>query len=149
MTTLTDQTIVVPWDFSDMSKAALAKALELAESAEQIDVVHVTPYEADMEPGIFWGTKTEEGIRRDIRVAFEKNIPEGTHPGLTFISLFGDPGREIAGYAKEVDAGLVVISSHGRRGLSRLLLGSVAERVLRLAHCPVLVLRGEEVTDGE
>jgi nucleotide-binding universal stress UspA family protein len=53
----------------------------------------------------------------------------------------GDPGHEIADCAAEIGADLVVISSHGRKGVKRLLIGSVAERVVRLSHCPVLVLR--------
>ena len=55
--------------------------------------------------------------------------------------LFGDPGSEIVRYAAEVDAGLIVISSHGHSGLKRFFLGSVAERVTRMASCPVLVVR--------
>jgi nucleotide-binding universal stress UspA family protein len=54
----------------------------------------------------------------------------------------------IADLAKELNANLIVMPSHGRSGVSRLLLGSVAERVLRLANCPVLVLRGAEFADG-
>jgi nucleotide-binding universal stress UspA family protein len=53
----------------------------------------------------------------------------------------GDPGLIIADYADEVHADLIVIPSHGYHGVQRLLLGSVAERVLRHANCPVLVLR--------
>ncbi|MFO7717364.1 MAG: universal stress protein, partial [Desulfohalobium sp.] len=54
---------------------------------------------------------------------------------------FGDPGEEIAKHADELGVDLIVMPSHGRRGVKHLLLGSVAERVLRYAHCPVLVLR--------
>jgi nucleotide-binding universal stress UspA family protein len=54
---------------------------------------------------------------------------------------FGDPGREIAAHAEELHAELIVMPSHGRTGLSRLFIGSVAERVVRLAHCPVLILK--------
>jgi universal stress protein A len=57
--------------------------------------------------------------------------------------LFGDPGQQIAIFAKEMKAGLIVMSSHGRTGLAHLLIGSVAERVLRLASCPVLILRSD------
>ena len=53
----------------------------------------------------------------------------------------GDAGREIAKFAKEVEAELVVLSSQGQGFLEHLLVGSVAERVVRLATCPVLVLR--------
>jgi nucleotide-binding universal stress UspA family protein len=53
----------------------------------------------------------------------------------------GDPGAEIVKVATELKAGLIVMPSHGRTGLKHLLLGSVAERVVRTATCPVLVLR--------
>lgn len=53
----------------------------------------------------------------------------------------GDPGVEIVKVATELKAGLIVMPSHGRTGLKHLLLGSVAERVVRTATCPVLVLR--------
>jgi nucleotide-binding universal stress UspA family protein len=53
----------------------------------------------------------------------------------------GDPGLDITEYANEIEADLIVISSHGYHGVKRFLLGSVAERVIRHAHCPVLVLR--------
>ncbi|HCK41739.1 MAG TPA: hypothetical protein DHW22_08920 [Planctomycetaceae bacterium] len=49
----------------------------------------------------------------------------------------GDPGHNITDYAKEIGAGLIVMPSHGRTRLKRMLIGSVAERVVRLAHCPV------------
>ena len=53
----------------------------------------------------------------------------------------GDPGKEIAAFAEQIGAGVIIIPSHGRSGISRVLMGSVAERVTRLAHCAVLVLR--------
>jgi nucleotide-binding universal stress UspA family protein len=55
--------------------------------------------------------------------------------------LLGEPAHGIADYAQDKKAELIVIPSHGRTGITRLLIGSVAERVVRLAHCPVLVLR--------
>ena len=60
---------------------------------------------------------------------------------VDFQVRFGDPGREIAGFAETLHAELIVMPSHGRTGLSRFLIGSVAERVVRLAHCPVLILK--------
>ncbi len=139
----TNQPIIVPWDFSEMSNDALQKALELAESPKQIEVVHVTPYPSVMEPNVVWGTFTEEGVRENLIEYFHKDLPADKYEGLKFTVLFGDPGSEITNRAKEVDAGLIVISSHGRTGIKRFLLGSVAERVTRLAPCPVLVLRDD------
>ena len=60
---------------------------------------------------------------------------------VDFQVRFGDPGREIAAFAEKLHAELIVMPSHGRTGLSRSLIGSVAERVVRLAHCPVLILK--------
>ena len=143
MSVFTKQPIIVPWDFSEMSTNALAKAVELAESPDQIHVVHVTPYPSSVEPSVVWGTYTEQNIQDNLRHSFRKEVPEEKYPGLMFISFFGDPGTEITKHAQKIEAGLIVISSHGRTGVSRLLLGSVAERVVRMSHCPVLVLRNE------
>ena len=76
----------------------------------------------------------------NLHKSFQKEADDA-HKDLNFTALFGDPGYEIGRFAEEKNAGLVVISSHGRQGISRLLLGSVAERVVRLSPCPVLVLR--------
>jgi nucleotide-binding universal stress UspA family protein len=67
----------------------------------------------------------------------------GSHEltGLTELVQVGNPGIVISDYAKQSGAELVVMPSHGHHGLRRILLGSVAERVLRHAECPVLVLR--------
>jgi nucleotide-binding universal stress UspA family protein len=143
MSFFTKQPIIVPWDFSEMSKQALAKAVELAESNEQIEVVHVTPYPAAMEPSVVWGTYSEEDIRANLLKSFREEIPEDKYPGIKFSTYFGDPGSHIAKHASQVDAGLIVISSHGRTGLQRLFIGSVAERVVRMSPCPVLVLRSD------
>ena len=53
----------------------------------------------------------------------------------------GDPSTEIVDFAKDIAADLIVLPSHGRKGISRFLIGSVAERVVRLSPCPVLVIK--------
>jgi nucleotide-binding universal stress UspA family protein len=137
-------TVVVPWDFSPMSKSALEAALEMVETPDKIELIHVTPFPPPMEYGMMWGTLTEPDIQNNLAKSFEKAMQEGGFPELKFTSMFGDPGSAIAEFAKSKEAGLVVISSHGHTGLSRVFLGSVAERVVRLSPCPVLVLRGGE-----
>ena len=134
-------TIIVPWDFSEMSQEALDRAVAIADSPSQIKVIHVTPYPAAVEPSIVWGTYSEDDIIRNLENSFREQVSAETYPGLEFVAMFGDPGTEISRYAGETKAGLVIISSHGRKGITRLLLGSVAERVVRMAPCPVLVLR--------
>ena len=141
MKKFTKQPIIVPWDFSDMSKAAFLKALDIAASPEQIEVVHVTPYPSAMEASVAWGAWTEDDIRQSLTNSFRDELVEKKFTDVKFSALFGDPGSQIADLARERDAGLIVISSHGRTGVSRMLMGSVAERVVRLSPCPVLVLR--------
>ena len=73
--------------------------------------------------------------------ALAKVLAEAGHENVKITVRFGDPGHEIAHYAEEISADLVAIPSRGRSGFTRILLGSVTERVVRLAHCPVLVLK--------
>ncbi len=134
-------TVIVPWDFSDMSKSALESALEMVDSPDKIEVVHVTPYPSVTEYGMIWDTLTEDDIVENLTKSFRYDAKEAGFPELKFTARFGNPGSQIAKVASERKAGLIVISSHGHTGVSRLLLGSVAERVVRLAPCPVLVLR--------
>ena len=75
----------------------------------------------------------------------KKLFCEGARSKFDIACQIGDPGSEIVSFANEVNANMIIMPSHGRTGISRLLIGSVAERVLRLASCPVLVLRGDDV----
>ncbi|MGC3968366.1 MAG: universal stress protein [Pirellulales bacterium] len=73
--------------------------------------------------------------------ALRERLADSKFAGINLHVAFGEAGHEIAGFAQTHHADLIVLPSHGRTGLSRLLIGSTAERVVRLAHCPVLVLR--------
>jgi nucleotide-binding universal stress UspA family protein len=73
--------------------------------------------------------------------ALLKKLAHQSAEGSQVAIRFGDPGHQIVDYAQEVRADLIALSSHGQTGLTRLLLGSVAEKVVRLAHCPVLVFK--------
>jgi nucleotide-binding universal stress UspA family protein len=73
--------------------------------------------------------------------ALRERMADPRYAEVKFSTRFGDPGHEIAEFAQEIEAGMAIIASHGRTGLSRLLIGFVAERVVWLAHCPVLVLK--------
>ncbi len=144
MALTTEKPIVVPWDFSEMSQYALATAIEIAESPSQIHVLHVIPYPSTLGtevPGI--GIIDEEHFQQSATRDFYKMVSKERYPEIVFEIALGDPGSQIANFAKQIKAGLIVISSHGRTGLAHLFLGSVAERVSRLSPCPVLILRGE------
>lgn len=143
MKNFTQNKVVVPWDFSEMSKAALKTTLELVDEPEKIEVVHAVSFPAMPSQGMFMGPLNVSYLS-SIDTAFKKETSESGLPEINFTVLSGDPGSTIAEFAKTKEAGLIVISSHGHTGLSRLLLGSVAERVVRLSPCPVLVLRSDE-----
>ncbi|MFV2068154.1 MAG: universal stress protein, partial [Pirellulales bacterium] len=106
-----------------------------------LHVVHVLAEMVATEPGIVWEVVDDESRRRHALEALTERFSEAPYRGVDVQIDFGDPGQQIADFSKKVDAELIVLPSHGRTGLARLLIGSVAERVVRLAHCPVLVLR--------
>ncbi|HID76495.1 MAG TPA: universal stress protein [Planctomycetaceae bacterium] len=135
------KTVVVPIDFSEDSFAVLDTALELVDSPAHLHVIHVLPVLEPTEPGVIWQTIDDRGRSEHAEEALRAELAKRNHPDVQVVIRFGDPGHEIAHYADQVEAGLVVVASHGRTGLKRLLIGSVADRVVRLAHCPVLVLK--------
>ncbi len=141
MSWLPRKTVVVPIDFSKDSFAALKSALELVDDPTHLHVIHVLPILEATDPGIIWATIDDESRREHATDALKKELDAVGAGDLQVEIRFGDPGHEIAQYAEEVDAGLVAVSCHGQTALEHLLIGSVAERVVRLAHCPVLVLK--------
>jgi universal stress protein A len=81
----------------------------------------------------------ERGAKRELD-AFLASLTERA-PVCEGVVRFGDPAREIVAHAGESACNLIVMGTHGRRRMSRLLLGSVAETVVRTAHVPVLTVR--------
>ena len=141
MAWLPRRAVVVPIDFSDDSLASLQVAKELVADLAHLHVLHVLPIWEPNEPGVVWEMVDEQSRAEHATDALKKKIAEQGLADTQAIVRFGDPGHEIADYAREIEAGLIVVSSHGRSGLTRLLIGSTAERVARLAHCPVLMLK--------
>lgn len=139
---LPKKTIVVPVDFSDESFDALETARsQFVADAQAIHIVYVLPPLLPDEPGVIWEMVDDHGRRMHAEQAMRERLKDHKYAGVAIDIRVGDPSKTIADYAQEVHAELIVIPSHGRTGLTRLLIGSVAERVVRLAHCPVLVLR--------
>ena len=133
--------MVVPIDFSDDSNAALGTAIEMVADRADLRVIHVLPPLEPAEPGVIWHTIDDAGRKQHAAEALEVELVKRGYGGLAVQICIGDPGHKIVDYAEEGEAGLIVIPSRGKSALSRLLLGSVAERVVRLARCPVLVLK--------
>ena len=135
--------VLVPIDFSEQSLKALDTALAIAGAPPRVHVIHVLLDLPAGEPGMMF-TSLDQAARAKASETGLREFLQGDsrRAEVTREIAFGDPGEEIAAYAERIGADLIVMPSHGRRGISRILIGSVAERVLRLSHCPVLVLRG-------
>jgi len=135
------KTIVAPVDFSDESLAALGTAVDIASSPSDVHVVHVIPQLNVAEPGVIW-QEIDDGTRsQHAAEALRKELSDEKYSQVHIHVEVGDPGHRVADFANRISADLIVMPSHGRTGLSHMLVGSVAERVVRLSHCPVLVLR--------
>jgi nucleotide-binding universal stress UspA family protein len=138
---LPKKTVIVPIDFSDESFEALRLGAEFVGERGTLHAVHVLPELSPMEPGVIWHTVDDQSRSRHAQEAIEKRIDETGVKGVSITVGFGDPAREITHFAEKMKADLIVLPSKGRGGALRVLLGSVAERVIHLAHCPVLVLK--------
>jgi len=139
--------ILVPMDFSACAEKALRYAVPLAEQNKAaITLLHVL---SGYVPNVL-GTMDYVQLRGEIRASAESQLSalaaqeaKGDME-ICFRTAEGDPATEILSAAKDLPADLVVVSTHGRTGLTRALLGSVAEHVVRRAPCPVLVVRERE-----
>jgi len=145
--------ILCPVDFEAGSRAALAAARELAETfSAPVDVVHVIAVPHSIRPDLMvW---LEAGhVRPVLDVArdqaqkqLEDWLREANAPAeqVGREMLVGDPAEAILERAREGGYDLIVMGTHGRKGMQRLLLGSVAEKVVRRSACPVLTVhRGQ------
>lgn len=136
-----DKKLVVPIDFGEASAGAIETALQLASAPQDVHVVHVDPDLAVTSPAAMWDAKPIDERRKDVETYYQESLGTERFRDVSFHVEFGDPGNGIVEFAEKIGAGAIVMPSHGRTGLRRLLLGSVAERVVRLAPCPVFVLR--------
>ena len=141
MSWLPKKNVVVPIDFSDESLAAVDTALEMVDSPTQLHVIHVLADIIVTEPGVIWEAVDDESRREHALSEMKKRLTDFDTDVLNLEVGLGDPGHVIVELAEKAKAGLIVIPSHGRTGLSRAIMGSVAERIVRYAHCPVLVLK--------
>jgi nucleotide-binding universal stress UspA family protein len=141
MTWFPKRNVLVPIDFSDHSFRALEAAREMVERGSDLHVIHVLPEILVTEPGVIWGEIDDSSRSKHAEEAIREKIADANYRGVHVAVRIGDRGQNIVDYAAENGIELIVMPSHGRTGLKHLLIGSVAERVVRLAHCPVLVLR--------
>jgi len=144
MSWLPKKIVLVPIDFSKSSQQPLSVAFEMVERPEDVHVLYSLIPLDSFSAGAEWGAMDDETRLHAVESHFEQFLNEHGATGATRVLRTGDPGAQIVDYAKEAGVDLIVIPSHGHHGIARLLMGSVAERVVRHATCPVLVLRSEE-----
>ncbi len=141
--------ILVPTDFSDCADAALTYALTLADRVgATVSLVHVfdDPDELSFYSGLYvlMPRELRAEIVEDIRHQLAERLAATGHKDVTTEVLMGSVAKAIVEGARERYCDLIVMGTHGRHGVSHVLLGSVAERVVRTAHCPVLVVRNTD-----
>ena len=135
--------IVVAIDFSEGAERALDYACELANAIRGTTVHLVHAMGGSLpELNIALSDAMIAQLREGSLVALGKLVT--ARPNTTFgrpLVVYGDPRDAILEAAANVHAGLIVMGTHGRRGVSRFVIGSVAENVVRRAPCPVLTIR--------
>ncbi|HZZ80349.1 MAG TPA: universal stress protein [Gemmataceae bacterium] len=141
------RTILYATDFSDCSKAAFRVACSLArETGARLMVVHVAPSTVFVAPFVTVPMNPVIDVSDHLRGMLAKTQPSDPFIRVDRHLCEGDPATEIVRLADEAHADLIVLGTHGRSGIGRLLLGSVAEQVLRKATCPVLTVRAPLTT---
>ena len=140
------QKILVPTDFSDLSQQALEFALSLADRFRaKLYLIHV--WELPMTGSLLPPEPYPESIMTEEQKAGQEHLTKVTNElkasgfDVEPVFVFGKPYMEIVRAAADLDIDLIVLASHGRSGVSHLLLGSVAEKVVRLAPCPVFTVK--------
>ncbi|MEW5746766.1 MAG: universal stress protein [Nitrospirota bacterium] len=142
--------ILFPTDFSEGALSALPHAVDYAKNCgAKLYMLHVV-YDIATASGLYvphvsvdeMYKELEAGARKQLEnfgVELRRDIKE-----VEYAVLRGVPYEEILHFARENKIDLIVIGTHGRKGLDRFLFGSTAEKVVRYAPCPVLTVRGEE-----
>jgi nucleotide-binding universal stress UspA family protein len=146
------QKILVATDFSEPSEAALAYGRELARTFNaSLTVLHIVENVAARGYGADGFVFVDPNWQREIEAAARKQlealVSEEDRQILgaeTTIRASNATALAIVDFAKETNADLIVMGTHGRGAVAQLLMGSVAERVVRMAPCPVLTVRHPE-----
>ena len=145
------RTVLVPTDFSRNAELSTSVALDLlAKQPEETTLVLLHVYHLPYEYTAYGSIPTSLDYFKDVEGAAEERLRELAEPlaseGLSVktVAREGYPPEVIVGEAEAIGADLIALGTHGRSGLTHLLLGSTAERVVQHASCPVLTVRRQE-----
>ncbi|MCG8423889.1 MAG: universal stress protein [Proteobacteria bacterium] len=148
--------MLVGFDFSATSQLALSRAIEMAEteSRHMLHVLSVLDHKNDPRPegkgkhDYEGATEVQEQLTSAIEERLKKDAPSRRIKFFVHVHI-GKPAESILSLAEEVGASLILVGSHGRTGIRRMVMGSVSEQVVRAARCSVLVVREREYEDVE
>jgi nucleotide-binding universal stress UspA family protein len=136
--------ILVPTDFSEYSKQAVQYARELAQkfgaSLDLLHVVELPPYPIEGLPPSELGGNLLDDLEQQATSDLAQVLPKEAEVTVVRRVVVGIPYRRIVEVAADEKVDLIVMATHGRTGFSHLFMGSVAERVVRTAPCPVLTI---------
>jgi nucleotide-binding universal stress UspA family protein len=144
--------ILVATDFSEPSEAALAYGRELAQSfGSRLLVAHVVENVLTAAVGADGFVFSDPGLQQDTDATARKRVESllsdedrAVLGASAVVIVSNTPAYAIGDYARAANVDLIVMGTHGRGAVAHLLMGSVAERVVRLAPCPVLTVRHPE-----
>jgi nucleotide-binding universal stress UspA family protein len=147
---MTLKNILVATDFCEESQAALVYARELAHAfGGTLHVLHVSWNVVATAIGVEGYTPDFTRLQREVEETARKQLDaivteedRRTLAAKAIVLTSNEPAQAIVSYARDAHVDLVVVGTHGRGGMAHLLMGSVAERVVRTAPCPVLAVRG-------
>jgi universal stress protein A len=139
--------ILCPYDFSEFSDEAVHYAVKMADEDTEITIISVVELFYNNYPeGIIYFDQMTQAHSKEALIKYVEKL-QNYYPNLKFkyvLEMDNDAVKIILDYHKKYKSDLIVIASHGRKGLTRILMGSVAESIFRDALCPVLLIRKEE-----
>ncbi len=144
------KSILHPTDFSQQSEAAFHLACSLAKDYQaELIIIHVEPPQ-EVAYGAYFNAPPSppEDVEALKEQLFDMQ-PDDPSLRVEYFFLRGDPAQQILRAAEKNHCDLIVLGTHGRTGLGRLLMGSVAEHVLREANCPVVTVKNPVVFEAE
>lgn len=145
--------ILCPFDFSENAQEALQYAIHLMSKDKDatLYLTHVVDNRVYDYGGPIYGQEPsvsmvvlDQSIREQLEKKLLDHVPEEIQNRVETIILFGVPFLEIIITAKDKNVDLIVIGTHGRTGIAHMLIGSVAEKVVRKAPCPVLSVKSKK-----
>ena len=143
MDTKSPRKVLVATDFSEGSDEAIDRAIETAkQSAAEVEVLHVVELAEEFPMGALYFDTDLSSVyaRSDLELARRADRFKKAGLACTTKIVEGSASTAIAARGQEIGADLIVVGTHGRTGLAHAMLGSVAERVVRRASCPVLTV---------